>query len=430
LSYDYKPDESRARELDSADPLAAYRRRFHIPRQADGTEFIYLLGNSLGLQPKAARDVLQQELEAWSKLGVEAYFEGPRPWYSYQDSFRKATADLAGASPNEVVAMNGLTVNLHLMLMTFYRPTKMRYKILMEDNAFPSDIHAVKTQLAHHGRDPSDALLVARPRPHEHTLRTEDVEELIERQGEQIALVMLGGVNFFTGQLVDLPRITAVAKKSGCVFGCDLAHALGNVPLELHDWQVDFAVWCNYKYLNGGPGTVGGCFVHETHGRNLDLPRLAGWWGNDPETRFEMQLQPEFIPRVGADGWQISCPPVLAMAPLLASYQLFAEVGMTALRRKSELLTGYLEYLIDQIAPERFEVITPREPASRGCQLSLLVRDRAEELVAALKAEGIICDFRKPNVIRAAPVPFYNTFHECWTFAQVLARHDVDRRAD
>lgn len=424
LSHDFATDESCARQLDAHDPLAGYRDQFRIPQRADGTDLVYLLGNSLGLQPKRASALLDQELDAWASRGVDAYFEGPRPWYSYQETLRLSAARLVGAKPHEVVAMNSLTVNLHLMLVTFYRPTKTRYRIIMEDAAFPSDTYAVKTHLAHHGYDPADALLLAKPRSAEHALRTEDIEQMIERDGEQAALVIIGGVNFLTGRVLDMPRIAAAARRRGCVVGFDLAHAAGNVPLQLHDWQVDFAVWCNYKYLNGGPGAVGGCFIHETHTRNLDLPRFGGWWGNDPDTRFRMHLQPEFIPQAGADGWQISCPPILALAPVAASYELFNEVGMTALRRKSELLTGYLQYLIDEISPGRVEVLTPREPSLRGCQLSLLVHDRPEELLLALKAEGVVCDFRQPNVIRAAPVPFYNTFHDVWSFARVLARHD------
>jgi kynureninase len=423
VSYDFSPDESCARQLDARDPLAPYRDRFLIPRRADGVDLVYLLGNSLGLQPKSVRAVVTEELEAWATLGVDAYFAGVKPWYTYQKGFRPAVARLAGAMPHEVVTMNSLTVNLHLMLVTFYHPTKTRYKILMEDAAFPSDTYAVKTQLRRRGYDPAEALLIAKPRPHEQTIRTEDVEEMLESRGAQIALVMLGGVNFLTGQVFDMARIAAAARRQGCVIGYDLAHAIGNVPLALHDWQVDFAVWCNYKYLNSGPGAVGGCFVHERHGRNLDLPRFGGWWGNDPATRFTMHLQPEFVPQAGADGWQISCPPVMAMAPVAASCALFDEVGMPALRRKSAQLTGYLQYLIDQSTPGQFEVITPRDPAWRGCQLSLRVHDRAEELVATLKARGVICDYRPPNVIRAAPVPFYNTFHDVWEFAQVLGRH-------
>lgn len=424
MSSDFSPDKSYARQLDDQDPLSGYRDQFLIPTRYDKSDLVYLVGNSLGLQPRRTRAMLDRELGAWGRLGVDAYFEGTSPWMQYQETVRQTAARLVGAEPNEVVTMNGLTVNLHLMLVTFYRPTKMRYKILMEDAAFPSDTYAVKTQLAYHGYDPADALLVVRPRSGEHTIRTEDIEEMIEHNGDEIALVLLGGVNFLTGQVLDMPRVAASAKRCGCVVGYDLAHAIGNVLLKLHDWRVDFAVWCNYKYVNGGPGAVAGCFVHETHGHNLDLPRFGGWWGNDPEIRFMMQLQPEFVPLTGADGWQISCPPILSMAPVAASCALFDEVGMPSLRRKSVLLTGYLHDLIDRISPGRFEVITPREPSSRGCQLSLLVQDRPEGLLSQLKAEGVVCDFRQPNVIRAAPVPFYNTFHDVWTFAQVLARHD------
>jgi len=427
LSYDFRPDEAYARQLDADDPLAGYREQFHIPQRPDGSEIIYFLGNSLGLQPKRVRALMDQELNDWAGLGVDAYFEGTRPWYSYQERFREIGARLVGAKPHEVVTMNSLTVNLHLMMVTFYRPTKARHKILMEDAAFPSDTYAVKTQLGYHGYDPDEALLIVKPRSGEHTIRTEDIEQQVTQNGEQIALVLLGGVNFLTGQVFDMPRIAAAAKGQGCVVGYDLAHAVGNVPLQLHDWQVDFAVWCNYKYLNSGPGALAGCFIHEMHGQNLDLPRFGGWWGNDPDTRFMLHLQPEFIPQGGVDGWQISSPPILAMAPIAASYELFDEVGMPVLRRKSELLTGYLQYLIDQIPSRRFEVITPREPASRGCQLSLLMHDGSERLLEALKAEGVVCDFRQPNVIRAAPVPFYNTFHDVWMFAQVLARHERTR---
>ncbi len=424
MPFEFNRDEAYARQLDADDPLAGYRDQFHIPKRLDGSDAIYFLGNSLGLQPKCVRELIDQELKAWAGRGVDAYFEGERPWYSYQDAFRKTVARLAGARPDEVVTMNGLTVNLHLMLVSFYRPTKTRYKIMMEAPAFPSDTYAVKTQLRYHGYDPADALVTIKPRPGEHTIRTEDVEEVIAREGETIALVLLGGVNFLTGQVFDMLRIVEAARRHGCVIGYDLAHAIGNVPLQLHGWHVDFAVWCNYKYLNGGPGALGGCFVHETHGHDLDLPRFAGWWGNDPDTRFMMHLQPEFAPQLGADGWQISCPPILSLTPVAASFGLFDEAGLPALRRKSELLTGYLLYLLDQSSPERFEVITPRARDSRGCQLSLLVRDRPEELLTALKAEGVVCDFRKPDIIRAAPVPFYNTFHEVWTFAHVLAQHD------
>ena len=426
-SKPFTADEACARRLDAEDPLAGYRERFFIPKNPTGGELVYFAGNSLGLQPTSTRALLDQELRDWAELGVEGHFHAKTPWYTYHETCRETGARLVGARPEEVVIMNSLTVNLHLMMATFYRPTASRHKIVIEAAAFPSDIYAVKTQLRFHGYDPSEALYVVKPRPGEYAIRTEDIADMLERHGGEIALVAMSGVNYFTGQMFDIPRITSAAKQQGCVVGFDLAHAVGNVPLQLHDWNVDFAVWCNYKYLNGGPGAIGGCFVHENHGHRTDLPRLGGWWGNDPKTRFRMHLEPEFIPQPGADGWQISNPSLFALAPVRASYDLFDEVGMAALRRKSVRLTAYLEFLIDDISPERFEVITPRDPAQRGCQLSMLINDRPHELLKALKADGVICDFREPNVVRVAPVPFYNTFHEVWRFARILARHDRTR---
>ncbi|MBI4717078.1 MAG: kynureninase [Planctomycetes bacterium] len=424
----FGPEEACALGLDAADPLAPYRDRFHIPRRTDNRPVIYLAGNSLGLQPTSVRGLLEEELHAWAELGVEGHFVGVRPWYSYHELFRESAARLVGAKCGEVVMMNTLTVNLHLMIVTFYQPTATRYRILMEDAAFPSDTYAVKTQLRSHGFEPAEALVTARPRPGEHTLRTEDIEALIEREGERIALVLLGGVNYYTGQVFELSRIAAAARRQGCTVGFDLAHAVGNVPLQLHDDDVDFAVWCNYKYLNGGPGAVGGCFVHERHGTMLDLPRFGGWWGNDPATRFRMHTQPEFVPREGADGWQVSNPPIFSLTPVKASLDIFDEAGMPALRAKSQRLTGYLQYLLDELAPGRIEVITPRPASARGCQLSMFVHDRPKQLLEALHAEGVVCDFREPNVIRVAPVPLYNSFHDVWAFAQVLTRREHPAR--
>jgi kynureninase len=316
--------------------------------------------------------------------------------------------------------MNSLTVNLHLMMATFYRPTAERFKILMDEPLFPSDRYAIQSQIRHHGFDPAQGLIAMSPRAGEHLLRMEDIEETLERRGAEIALVLWSGVNFFTGQWFDLPRLTQIARRQRCIVGFDLAHAAGNVVLHLHDWDVDFAVWCNYKYLNSGPGAVGGCFVHERHGSKVDLPRLAGWWGNDPATRFRMHLQRDFIPVAGAEGWQVSNPPILAMAPLRASLALFDEAGMPALRAKSERLTGYLQFLVDRLDGHRFEIITPRDPAQRGCQLSILIHDNLPNVMQALERSGVVCDIREPNVIRIAPVPLYNTFHEVWRFAQIL----------
>jgi kynureninase len=415
-----RPDADYSRGLDAADPLAAYRDAFLLPRQPDGRPAVYFCGHSLGLQPRALRPLLEQELDDWARLGVEAHFHGTTPWYSYHEVFRDTGARLVGARPGEVVMMNSLTVNLHLMLVTFYRPRPDRFKVLVDEPVFPSDLYAVTSQLQLHGLHPADALLTLRPRSGEDTLRMEDLEAVLEQQGHEIALVLFGGVNYFTGQWFDLAAVTAAAHRHGCVAGFDLAHAAGNVPLCLHDWDVDFAVWCSYKYLNSGPGAVAGCFVHERHGHDPTLPRLAGWWGNDPATRFQMRTQTDFVPRPGADGWQISNPPILALVPLRAALGLFDEAGMPLLRAKSERLTGYLLDLLDRLPPGRLEVITPRDPGQRGCQVSLRVRERLPELLRALAAAGVVCDFREPDVIRVAPVPLYNAFEEVWTFARVL----------
>lgn len=418
----FQPGEAFARRLDAEDPLRGFPDRFLIPRRQDGRPVVYFAGNSLGLQPKSVRALIDQELTDWAELGVDAHFSGKTPWYSYHEVFRESGAKLVGAKPGEVVMMNGLTVNLHLMMVSFYRPTPSRYKILIEDPCFPSDLYAVKTQLRYHGYDPAEAVVTAKPRKGEYLLRIDDIEEILEKAGERIALVMLGGVNFVTGQVLDMPRITAAAKRHGCVVGFDLAHAAGNIPLQLHDWDVDFAVWCNYKYLNSGPGAVGGCFVHERHRNASYLPRFGGWWGNDPTTRFQMHLQPEFVPRDGADGWQISNPPILSMVPLRASLAIFDEIGMTALRNKSRRLTAYLEYLLDRLGTTHFEIITPRDPEQRGCQLSLHIRDDCKQLLERLQARGAVCDFREPDVLRVAPTPLYNSYHDVWIFAEVLGK--------
>jgi len=420
-SREFGPTEADARRLDAADSIAAFREQFHIPRRPGGDEVIYFAGNSLGLQPKGVAEALRAELDDWARLGVEAHFQGTTPWYSYHETLRETGARLVGAQPGEVVAMNSLTVNLHLMMITFYRPTRDRFKIVMEDTAFPSDTYAIKSQIRHHGLDPREALMVIKPRQGEHVLRTEDIVELLQREGERIAVVMMSGVNYFSGQVFDMEMITREGRSRGCIVGWDLAHAAGNVELRLHDWNADFAAWCNYKYLNSGPGAVAGCFVHERHGRNAELPRLAGWWGNDPATRFQMHQLDEFIPRTGADGWQISNPPILAMTPVRISYDLFDRATMASLRAKSVRLTGYLQYLLDQLAAKGFDVITPREPEARGCQLSILAHHRPRELLQALHAQGVVCDFREPNVIRLAPVPLYNTFLDVWRFVNTMA---------
>ncbi len=420
----FSADEDFARQLDAEDSLGRFRKRFHLPIGKEGEPLIYFVGNSLGLMPKTTRKLVEQELDDWANLAVDAHLEGATPWYSYHETVREGAARLVGAKPSEVVCMNSLTVNLHLMMATFYRPKKSRFKILMEEPAFPSDTYAVKSQIAHHGFDPNDAVVLARPRKGEFTVRPEAIEAILEKEGEQIALVLFAGVNFFTGQLFDIARITFSAHQRGCPVGIDLAHAAGNVPLSLHDWDVDFAVWCSYKYLNSGPGAVAGAFVHERHAKNTELPRLAGWWGNDPATRFRMQLQPKFVPVPSADAWAVSNPPIFAMAPLRASLAIFDEAGgMEALREKSIRLTSYLAFLLERAPAKLLSVITPREPAERGCQLSILVHEHPQELFAKLEAAGVKCDFREPNVIRAAPTPLYNTFHEGWRFAKLLAEH-------
>jgi len=420
----FSADEDFARHLDAEDPLRHFREKFHLPLGADGKPFIYFAGNSLGLMPKAARRVVEQELDDWAKRAVDAHHIADTPWYSYHETLREPTARLVGAQAREVICMNSLTVNLHLMMATFYRPTKSRFKILMEEPAFPSDTYAIKTQITHHGLDPKDTLILARPRKGEFAIRQEEIADLIERHSDQLAVVMIGAVNFFTGQLFDIEKITTAAQKHGIVVGFDLAHAIGNVPLALHDWNVDFAVWCSYKYLNAGPGAIAGAFVHERHATNTKLPRLAGWFGNDPNTRFRLHLEPEFIPVPSADGWQISNPPIFSMAPLRASLSIFEEAGgMEALRAKSIKLNGYLQFLLEHAGSNRFTIITPREAGARGCQLSILAHEHSKELFRKLEAAGVKCDFREPNVIRVAPTPLYNTFHDVWRFSRILMEH-------
>src|SRR5437016_2704785 len=424
MSITFSADEDFAKRLDAEDPLGSFREKFHLPLGKDGKPLLYFAGNSLGLMPKPAREIVDQELDDWAKLGVDAHLDAKTPWYTYHEPLREPTARIVGAKPVEVICMNSLTVNLHLMMATFYRPTKSRFKILMEDPAFPSDTYAIKTQIVHHGLDPKDALILASPRKGEFTVRTDDIVDLIEKNGDQLAVIIIAGVNFFTGQLFDIPTITKAAQKHGIVVGVDVAHAIGNVPLSLHDWNVDFAVWCSYKYLNAGPGAVAGAYVHERHVTNTKLPRLAGWFGNDPNTRFRLHLEPEFIPVPSADGWQISNPPIFSMAPLRASLAIFDEAGgIEPLRAKSIKLTSYLQFLLEQNSSKRFLVITPLETNARGCQLSILANEHPKELFKKLEAAGVKCDFREPNIIRAAPTPLYNTFHDVWRFAKILTEH-------
>jgi len=405
-----------AREMDGVDPLSRFRERFHFPEARDGVESIYFTGNSLGLMPKTAREFVDQELDDWARLAVEGHIHAKHPWLPYHEFLAEQMARVIGATPIETVVMNSLTVNLHLLMVSFFKPTQDRYKVVIEKGAFPSDQYAIESQIRCHGRDPREVLIELAPREGESTLRTEDIVDSIEREGESIAMVLLGGVNYYTGQAFDIKTITEAGHRVGAKVGFDLAHAAGNLELKMHEWGPDFAVWCSYKYLNAGPGAVAGAFVHERHADSFDLCRLAGWWGHDKESRFLMG--PEFKPLAGAEGWQISNPPILQMAALRASLEMFDGAGMGALRTKSEKLTGYLESLIDEIGDERISVVTPREPAERGCQLSIRVMDRS--LFESVVARGVYADWREPDVIRVAPVPLYNSFEDVYRFSDVL----------
>jgi kynureninase len=410
-----------ARAMDRADPLREFRARFHLPRGKSRDAALYLCGNSLGLQPKGVDRLLMQELADWSAQGVLGHHSAERPWLPYHEQLAADTAQIVGAKAGEVVNMNTLTVNLHLMLVSFYRPTRERPCILIEQGAFPSDRYAVASQIAYHGYHARDALLEVTPRPGEDYIRPDALEALIAREGRRIALVMWPGVQYRTGQVFDMARITRLAQAQGCRVGFDLAHAAGNIELAMHEWGADFAVWCSYKYLNGGPGAIGGCFVHERHAREPELPRFAGWWGHNKEKRFLMG--PDFEVLEGAEGWQLSNPPILSMAPLIASFALFRDAGLPALRAKSVRLTGYLESLIDARLDGRVSIATPRDPAQRGCQLSLRLAAGVAEgraVFEELSRRDVVCDWREPDVIRVAPVPLYNTFEEVWEFVDIL----------
>jgi len=410
-----------ARQLDRQDPLRSYRSAFKIPK-VKGKPSIYFTGNSLGLQPQRASQDLKQELDDWATLGVEGHFHAKRPWLHYHRYTKKALARLTGSKPSEVVAMNQLTVNLHLLLATFFRPDNKRYKILTEAGAFSSDQYALETQLKWHGLNPDDSLIEVAPRDGEFTLHTSDIVKAISDNGDSLALVLLGGVQYYTGQFFDIRAITTAAHSVGAIAGFDLAHAIGNVPLSLHRDDVDFAVWCSYKYLNSGPGALAGAFVHERYGHDHTLPRLAGWWGHDESERFQMKKG--FVPMPGADGWQVSNVPIFQAAVLLSSLKLFDDAGMPALRRKSIQLTAYLEHWLRKINVDGryFDIITPSDPKQRGCQLSIFMKSHGKRISDALLRNGIITDWREPNVIRAAPVPFYNTFEDIYVFATTLKK--------
>ncbi|MEO9533705.1 MAG: kynureninase [Crocinitomicaceae bacterium] len=411
-----------ARDLDKKDALASYRDRFFIP-QLNGEDAVYFTGNSLGLQPKTVKDYIQRELNDWATFGVEGHFEAQKPWFAYHEFLTSKIAKIVGAKDSEVVVTHSLTTNLHLLMVSFYRPTAQRYKIICEAKAFPSDQYALESQVKFHGYDPQDAIIEIAPREGEHLIRQEDVLQAIEDAGDSLAMLMMGGVNYYSGQLFDMKTITEKVHGVGATCGFDLAHAAGNVILKLNEWGVDFAAWCSYKYLNSSPGGVSGMFIHEKHEMNEELPRFAGWWGYDKETRFEMK--PGFKPMRGAEGWQLSNAPVLGMAAHLASLDIFDEVGMEKLRVKSDDLTAYLEDIINDISERKghlceFEIITPKNKSERGAQLSILAHGKGKAMFDSLTKLGVIADWREPNVIRIAPVPLYNSFEDIFRFGQYL----------
>jgi kynureninase len=408
-----------AQELDQKDPLVKFREQFHIPT-VNGNQQIYLCGNSLGLQPKTAKEAINQELEDWANLGVEGHFKGKNPWMYYHHFLTENAAAVVGAKPSEVVVMNNLTANLHLMMVSFYRPTEQKYKIIMEGSAFPSDQYAMETQARFHGLEPNDAIIELLPREGEFTLRTEDILATIEQHKNELAIVMMGGVNYLTGQAFDMKSITEAAHKVGAIAGFDLAHAAGNLHLQLHEWDIDFAVWCSYKYLNSGPGGTSGVFVHERHGKNPGLIRFAGWWGHDEKSRFQMKKG--FIPMEGAAGWQLSNAQIFPMAIHKASLEIFKAAGIENLRSKSEKLTAYLAFILDEFK-EYLTVITPKEAENRGCQLSIIVKNDGKKLFDFLEQNNIMPDWREPNVIRMSPVPLYNSFEDVYLIGQTLKNY-------
>jgi len=417
----FENTEAFASELDAADKLKDFRKEFLFP-QHNGQNVIYLTGNSLGLEPKGAREALLQELDDWGKYGVEGHFEAKNPWFAYHEMFKPLLAEIVGAKPIEVTALNGLTANLHFLMVSFYRPKGERYKILCEAKAFPSDQYALESQVKFHGYDPDDAIIELSPREGEHTIREEDILECIEENAQSIALIMIGGVNYYSGQLFDMKSITEVGHRVGAKVGFDLAHGVGNVELKLHDWQVDFAAWCSYKYLNSGPGSVAGIFVHENHANNKDLHRFAGWWGNDASSRFKMEKG--FIPAPGADSWQVSNAPIFSMAVHKVAVELFVQATMPALFEKRDMLTAYLEFVIEDVSGKssnlNIEIITPKDKEKRGSQLSLISHGSARELFDKITEQGVIADWREPNVIRIAPVPMYNSYMDAYNFGQIL----------
>ena len=414
----YKNTLAFAQEQDQNDPLKNFRNQFHIPTDKNGEEQVYLCGNSLGLQPKLVKDYIQQELEDWSNLGVEGHTEAKKPWMPYHEFLTEKMSKIVGAKPTEIVMMNTLSVNLHLMMVSFYQPTSTRYKIIIESNAFPSDKYAVESQIKFHNQHPEDALILWKPREGEELCRLEDLEKIMETEGDQVALLLIGSTNYYTGQSFPLKKITELGHRYGAKVGFDLAHGAGNIQPNLHQTGPDFAVWCSYKYLNSGPGSVGGCFVHERHANNKDLKRFTGWWGHNKETRFNMRHEFDAIP--GAEGWQLSNPPILSLAAIRASLEVFDNAGFENIRTKSVKITNYLEFLLNEIEGNQIEIITPQNPEERGCQLSIKVKNANKALFDQLMAAGVIADWREPNVIRVAPAPLYNSYQDVYKMVERL----------
>jgi len=407
-----------AKQLDQEDPISYLRNEFHIPRDKHGKEWLYFTGNSLGLQPKTTSKYIKQELDDWANFGVEGHFEAKNPWLSYHELLTDKMAKIVGAKPIEVVVMNTLTTNLHLLMVSFYQPSKTKYKIIIESDAFPSDRYAVQSQLSFHGFDPDEALIEWKPKEGKELLELEDLKSILDSQGDDVALLLIGGVNYYTGQYLDIKKIAELGHAKKCMVGIDLAHGVGNIQPNLHDSGVDFAAWCTYKYLNSGPGSLSGLFVHEKHAQRKDLPRFSGWWNHNKETRFNMR-QP-FDVMSGAEGWQLSNPPILSMAAIKASLDIFDKVGMSALLNKSKKLTGFFEYLIHEIASDTIKIITPTHPNERGCQLSLQVKNADKNLHKKLTENNIITDWREPDVIRCAPVPMYTSFEDVYCMVKTL----------
>ena len=407
-------------KMDQNDELKSYRDSFHFPVDSNGNKMLYFTGNSLGLQPKTTKAAIEQELDDWANFAVEGHFKAKNPWMPYHELLTNDMAEIVGAKPEEVVIMNSLTANLHFLMISFYNPTKKRFKILIESDAFPSDRFAVKSQLKLHGFDPKNDLIEWSPRSNENLLRIEDLQEIIKKNGDEIALILVGGVNYYTGQLLDLKKIAKIGHSKGCKVGIDLAHGVGNVNLKLHESGIDFAAWCTYKYLNSGPGSLGGIFVHNKHKKNKSFKRLTGWWGQNKSKRFKMREELDISN--GAEGWQLSNPSILSMSAIKASLELFRKVGMNKLRMKSIKLTGYLEYLILQMNNKNIDIITPKDPNQRGCQLSIKLNNSNKSLHKNLRLNNVITDWRDPNVIRCAPVPFYNSYQDVYNFVKILRK--------